>query len=160
MLSGADPVAHWAGSGRTADPRPWVCAIVCLVLKLARRAFCTVAKKESALRHKQKRIETFIQWECCCISAEILRKPSTEHLVYLLCLETGIRLGEICALQWANIDFSSGTVHTQRTAYRINYGGCTEFVIQAPVEPYINIISIVTFCLHSLKVICYTNNKP
>lgn len=23
MLSGADPVAHWAGSGRTADPRPW-----------------------------------------------------------------------------------------------------------------------------------------
>ena len=110
-----------------------ICVIVRSALKLARRKFRYNGEEEiRAPAVKQRRIETFSGWECCRISAEILRKPSTENLAYLLCLETGIRLGEVCALQWSDIDFSGGTVHIQRTAYRINYGGRTELVIQAP----------------------------
>ena len=110
-----------------------ICVIVRSALKLARRKFRYNGEEEiRAPAVKQRRIETFSGWECCRISAEILRKPSTENLAYLLCLETGIRLGEVCALQWSDIDFSGGTVHIQRTAYRINYGGRTELVIQTP----------------------------
>ena len=110
-----------------------ICVIVRSALKLARRKFRYNGEEEiRAPAVKQRRIETFSGWECCRISAEILRKPSVENLAYLLCLETGIRLGEVCALQWSDIDFSGGTVHIQRTAYRINYGGRTELVIQTP----------------------------
>lgn len=72
-----------------------ICVIVRSALKLARRKFRYNGEEEiRAPAVKQRRIETFSGWECCRISAEILRKPSVENLAYLLCLETGIRLGD------------------------------------------------------------------
>lgn len=53
-------------------------------------------------------------------------------MAFLLRLETGIRLGEVCALRWSDVDFTSGLLHIRRTAYRINYGGRTELVTQTP----------------------------
>ncbi|MDR3258864.1 MAG: site-specific integrase [Fusobacteriaceae bacterium] len=37
----------------------------------------------------------------------------------LFCLSTGIRIGELCALQWKDVDLNSRTVHIKRTIQRI-----------------------------------------
>lgn len=40
-------------------------------------------------------------------------------LAVLLCLYTGLRLGELCALRWEDIDFASMTLTVKRTVQRI-----------------------------------------
>lgn len=37
----------------------------------------------------------------------------------LICLNMGLRLGEICALKWDDIDFQCGTLHINRTVQRL-----------------------------------------
>lgn len=37
----------------------------------------------------------------------------------LLCLHTGLRLGEICSLKWEDIDFSTKSLHVKRTVQRL-----------------------------------------
>lgn len=46
--------------------------------------------------------------------------PSTENLGILLTLFTGLRIGELCALQWCDIDPSSGILYVNKTVLRIN----------------------------------------
>lgn len=37
----------------------------------------------------------------------------------IICLSTGLRLGEICALKWEDIDFESKSLHVNRTVQRV-----------------------------------------
>ncbi len=39
---------------------------------------------------------------------------------YYLCLQTGLRIGEICALKWSDIDFENEVINVQRTVLRIS----------------------------------------
>ena len=137
-----------------------ICAVIRSALKLAKQKFRYAGEEKIRTPViKQRRIEPFGQWESSRISAAILQKNSADHLAYLLCLETGIRLGEICALQWSDIDFSSGLLYIRRTAYRINYGGRTELVIQAPKsscsERIIPLTAKMLSLLHPLKASGY-----
>lgn len=110
-----------------------ICVIVKSALKLARRKFQYAGAAEiHAPAVKQKPVEVLCEWESRKISAAVLHAPTLSSAAFLLCLETGIRLGEACALRWSDVDFTSGLLHIRRTAYRINYGGRTELVIQAP----------------------------
>lgn len=42
-----------------------------------------------------------------------------KHLGILISLTTGLRIGEVCALKWNDIDFKSKTLHINRTVFRI-----------------------------------------
>ncbi len=44
---------------------------------------------------------------------------SDRNLGLLICMFTGLRLGEICALRWEDISFSEQTIHIRRTMQRI-----------------------------------------
>lgn len=41
------------------------------------------------------------------------------NLGIYICLSTGMRIGEVCALQWGDIDLSTQTINVQRTIERI-----------------------------------------
>ncbi len=41
------------------------------------------------------------------------------NLGIYICLSTGLRIGEVCALKWSDIDLESGTICIQRTIERI-----------------------------------------
>lgn len=42
-----------------------------------------------------------------------------KYLPIMLALETGMRIGEISALRWVDINFSEKTIHIQRTLQRL-----------------------------------------
>ena len=110
-----------------------ICVLVKSALKLAKRKYHYRGDEEiRSPAVRQKQIDVLSEWESQRISAAVAQNPNLENLSYLLCLDTGIRLGEVCALRWSDIDFHSGLLHIRRTAYRINYGGCTELVLQTP----------------------------
>lgn len=41
------------------------------------------------------------------------------NLGMLICLYTGMRIGELCALRWNDIDIQSGTIRIRRTVHRV-----------------------------------------
>lgn len=56
----------------------------------------------------------------------------------LLCINSGLRIGEICALKWADIDLTNGVLHVTKTLQRIyteNEESKTEIIITAPKTP-------------------------
>lgn len=70
-----------------------------------------------------------------------LMKHLTEHFTFrnlglLICLNTGMRIGEICGLQWNDIDISHGTLTVRRTVERIyikeDNTKKTELIISTP----------------------------
>lgn len=112
-----------------------ICVIIKSAIKLAKRKYSyhgAELDEVKAPAFKSKKIEVFGENETHIISAAVLANPSITNLSFLLCMETGLRLGEICALKWSDFDFSDGVVHIQRTASRINYGGKTQLIVQTP----------------------------
>ena len=76
----------------------------------------------------------------------------------LLCLYTGLRIGEICALQWGDIDLISNVIHVRKTLTRIqNPNGDkpkTVVIIETPKsKKSIRDIPIPTFILELLTKI-------
>lgn len=61
------------------------------------------------------------------------------NLGILLCLNTGLRIGEVCALRWEDIDTTTGTLHVCRTIERIytisDNTKHTELLISTPKTP-------------------------
>lgn len=62
---------------------------------------------------------------------------SSKSAGILLCLYTGLRIGELCALQWKDIDFENRILHVRKTVQRVyrkqlNGTGKSKVVIAAP----------------------------
>ena len=57
---------------------------------------------------EQKRLETMAK-----------SSDDTNRIGIILCLYTGIRVGELCGLQWKDVDFERMTLHVRRTVQRI-----------------------------------------
>lgn len=45
---------------------------------------------------------------------------SFRNLGILICLNSGLRIGEVCGLQWEDIDIEAGVIHVNKTVQRIN----------------------------------------
>ena len=58
------------------------------------------------------------------------------NLGILICLHTGMRIGEICALKWSDINLSAATISVNKTLERIYISDATpaktEIVISSP----------------------------
>jgi len=65
-------------------------------------------KSQILTKAHQKQLETYL-----------LANMNPENLGILLCLYTGMRIGEICALKWADVDVDNGLVSVNRTVLRI-----------------------------------------
>lgn len=56
----------------------------------------------------------------------------------LLALQAGLRIGEVCALRWSDIDFEQGIIHVRHTVSRVlsDTQGCkTALILDAPKTP-------------------------
>ena len=81
---------------------------------------------------KKKRVETLGEQECEALSRSILAKPDLNGAAYLLALNYGLRLGEICGLKWSDISFAERTLTVSRTVLRLKNGMRTQLTVQTP----------------------------
>jgi len=106
---------------------------ILFILKSALRPYLSLDYQEiKAPRARQRSIETFGELEIERIRQAALRDGTLHTLPYLLCLSTGLRLGEICALRWDDIDFGKRLFVVRRTVLRIKSGDHTALTIQTP----------------------------
>jgi integrase len=87
---------------------------------------CKIAKKKSLPEvlslDEQRKLTKFL-----------LTDMDASKLGILICLYTGIRLGEICGLQWKDINMQSSRMKIKRTVQRISDSkGHTQFLIDTP----------------------------
>ncbi len=66
-------------------------------------------------RVSENKTECFSVAEQHRIEAEILSKPPNKKLGILLCLYTGVRIGELLALKWSDVDLQSKTITVRAT---------------------------------------------
>lgn len=61
---------------------------------------------------------------------------SFKNLGLMICLSTGLRIGEVCGLRWSDINQDEGTLHIQRTVQRLyKVDGPTRYTEIVVTEP-------------------------
>lgn len=80
----------------------------------------------------KRRVETFGQKETEQMSNILLANWNLENASVFLTLNTGIRLGELCALKWSDLDEQENELRIRRTVLRLKKGSKTQLVIQTP----------------------------
>lgn len=84
-----------------------------------------------------------------------MQKKDSYRFGMLLCLYTGLRIGEICALKWSDIDFEQSTLSVKRTIQRVSSDGNkkTELMIGEPkTRTSIRTIPLPSFLLSELTI--------
>lgn len=84
-----------------------------------------------------KKIKTYSAYEQRRIIRAVEADLNYKSLGILITLYTGIRIGELCALKWCDIDFKNNTVYITKTLQRLyfkddNGNGYTKITITAP----------------------------
>lgn len=67
------------------------------------------------------------------LKAFLLKNPDCSNVGILLSMTTGIRIGELCALRWQDIDLEKSILTVRQTVQRImKNGGGTRLIVTAP----------------------------
>lgn len=91
-----------------------------------------------SIRIKQPAHELHVlsQTEQNLLYAYLTQSPALDEIGILICLLTGLRIGEVCALRWEDISFEDHTIHVHSTMQRIQNkdASCqkTKIVITSP----------------------------
>lgn len=75
--------------------------------------------KEITIRQSASELTVLSRSDQDCLCQYLYSHLSERSLGILLCLFTGIRIGELCALKWEDISFSEKTVYIHQTMQRI-----------------------------------------
>ncbi len=88
----------------------------------------TMPKKQSGAEPKLLSSE-----EQTKLRNELLANPTSSNIGILLAAATGIRIGELCALKWQDIDLEKSVLTVRHTAQRImKSSGGTQLIVTAP----------------------------
>lgn len=100
-------------------------------------------------KYEEKKIRDF------CFKSKELR-----DIGLLLCLYTGIRIGEICALTWKDIDLENGLIRINKTMERIYIGNKNTviYIGEPKSKSSIRIIPIANSVLNLIKKLKNKNN--
>lgn len=98
-----------------------VLSIIRNITKFASKKGIYVACDPSAIQVKQDskpiRVLNIVEQKQLC--TYILQNPDPCNIGILVCLFTGLRIGEICALRWEDISLSEQTIYIHQTLQRI-----------------------------------------
>ncbi len=100
--------------------RTIVCVFNKILAHAAQRYGIAFTKEKTEYGQKACRpVEVFTKKEQASLINSIYSCMDTSSLGIYLCLCTGMRLGEICALRWEDIDMERKTIKIRRTVQRI-----------------------------------------
>ena len=88
-----------------------------LAIEEKKRKFIDLSKISIASTNRQ--IDILGKQEQKALESFILAKPNLRRVCVLLCLYTGLRIGEVCGLKWSDINFNNNTLTIKRTILRV-----------------------------------------
>lgn len=112
---------HLSGEGMSASLQKSVICVVNQIFAFANRNYQTGTPllERLPVKTKKKTVGTFSRAEQAMLLDCIYGGMDKFRAAVLLCLYTGLRLGELCALRWTDIDFDGKTLTVNRTVQRI-----------------------------------------
>ncbi|GHV02842.1 site-specific integrase [Clostridia bacterium] len=113
----------------------------------------------------EKEVEVFTQDEQSRIEYAVERSEDARTLGIVICLYTGLRLGELCGLRWENIDFENKFITVRKSLNRAeNKGGGRNKTVMLEQEPKTanakRIIPLPDFLREMLKKAKSESNGP
>ena len=115
-----------------------VLSVIRNILKFAMRKGITIPCDGRAIQIKrtEKPLRIFSKNEQDKLCKFILENPEQCNIGILVCLFTGLRIGEICALRWEDVSFSEQAIYVHHTLQRIQNksetGAKTKIVVTSP----------------------------
>lgn len=116
-------------------------------------------KCEIKFKPPKVRIEYLTKKEQYILEEYLKNNLNLRNLCILFDLYTGLRIGELCALQWKDIDFINSTVSINKTVKRIKnvnkeINKKTSLILDKPkTESSIRLVPVPTFLIDLLKSI-------
>ena len=68
---------------------------------------------------RRRPLQVLTKHHCTLLQRFLETHPSPRNMGLLICLNSGLRIGEVCGLQWGDIDLRTGLVHIRRTVQHI-----------------------------------------
>jgi len=90
------------------------------------------ANKIKRPKPKEKQVECFSVWEQKKIEEAALSAKKDKYRGIILCLYTGLRIGELLALTWNDIDFEKSILSVTKTCHDGNENGKHIRIIDTP----------------------------
>lgn len=114
--------------------------ILCLIksaVKMAVRDFnlpqaAAILAMRPPVPVRSRKPEILNENECISLSREIMQQQASEAAAILFCLNTGLRLGEVCALRWSDIDYDAKILTISQTVQRVTQNGKSVLLLQSP----------------------------
>ncbi|MGN0181618.1 MAG: tyrosine-type recombinase/integrase [Candidatus Ornithomonoglobus sp.] len=106
-------------------------------------------------KDKRPSVSVFGISEQRMIEAALDLDENPNELGVLICLYTGLRIGELCGLRWEDVNFNSGTIAVNRTVQRMSIDGKSCLIELPPKsESSQRKIPVPGFLLDILKCRC------
>lgn len=112
-------------------------------------------------------IKCFTRSEQMKIERYILNNLNENNFGVMVCLYTGIRVGELCALQWSDIDFNKGIMYITKTVTKEVVDKEVKYIVDTPktitsireIPLPIHIMNNLVRLKNSSKSMYVVNNK-
>lgn len=101
---------------------------------------------------EKKQMDILTSVERKSLESYLLHNQNKTNIAVLLCLFTGLRVGELCGLKWEDIDFDNAVLYVKRTVQRVSKNGKSQIVIGTPKSrTSVRTVPIPEFVLNVLK---------
>ena len=122
-----------------------------ITLELVDKEYVSTLKLPSI---EEKEISVFNKKEQSIIESFCLTNKKTNYIGIVICLYTGIRLGELLALTWNDIDFNTNLLTINKTQYSAKLNGKYQMIVDKPkTKKSIRVIPIPKDLIKILKSI-------
>lgn len=123
------------GAGLSASTVGIIISVIQRSLRFAVEAGVTDTQYADHIRRPKvvmREVECFSLVEQKKIEAEILRTPHNKKIGILICLYTGLRIGELLALKWTDVDLKKGTISVNGTCRDSYQDGVRIKIVDTP----------------------------
>jgi len=137
--------------------------MTCLLLQIA-KSYCKLDITIDKLSYNQNEISIFTESEYNKLKAYLTIGTDSKKLGIIVAMLTGVRIGELCALKWENINLDSGVITIDKTMQRIKITADiekakTRIIIDKPKSnASTRAIPIPEILLHKLQGFKSSNN--
>lgn len=81
---------------------------------------------------KEKEVNALTRAEQKIVEEYCLKRNKNNYIGIIICLYTGIRLGELLALTWDDVDFNKKYLYIKKTSYTLRQNKKKTFIIESP----------------------------